>query len=151
MPPAKSAAGEITRMPSDLERISSGFSSAGPSLVEAALTGLCRAARPLCQPTRFTGRLGRKRFGAALLVASAVLILARTVDLLVFGSIPGEVPAFFVLGAAAMIALPVPALCTRRLRDAGAGARALLLALVPGLGWIALILLLCRGFRFAHR
>lgn len=105
---------------------------------------LDRAARLLLRPADFSGRLRRPAFAQALALAVGVLAVARLMDLLVFGAVPGATPAFFVACAGVPVASALPAMGIRRLRDAGAARWLLLLALVPLLGWAVLAWLLGR-------
>ena len=68
--------------------------------------------------------------------------VARAMDLFVFCTGPGRSPAFFAAITAAVLAAVLSAPLVRRLRDAGVTRRAILLVLVPILGWIALCHLL---------
>jgi hypothetical protein len=117
------------------------------SRVEGALVETIRAAHPLFEITDLTGVLGRAAFLRALLVAMAGLSAGRVMDLLVFGAGGEAVPAFFVVVVAAVLVMSAPALCARRLRDAGASRWSALLILLPVIGWAVLAMRLGRATR----
>lgn len=103
---------------------------------------------PLLTFTNFSGRLGRRAFGGALLIGAAALAVGRLMDWLVFASMPRPLPAYFVAIIGVWLAIALPSLCARRLRDAGLGrSQALFLLLIPPIGWPGLACLLTRPTR----
>jgi len=105
---------------------------------EAGLEAVARAGAPLTAFTDFGGRVDRGAFLGAGALALVALAAARAMDMFVFGTGPGRSPTFFAAIAGAGLLIVLPALVVRRLRDAGSGCWAILLALVPIVGWLAL-------------
>lgn len=112
-----------------------------PSRARAAIGAVVRASAPLAD-LGHDGRTDRRGFLAAVGVALAGLGIARAMDVLVFGAVPGDVPVFFAGIAAAVVAILLSGVTVRRLHDAGRSGWALSLLLVPIVGWLAVAYLL---------
>jgi uncharacterized membrane protein YhaH (DUF805 family) len=115
-----------------------GFAAHHRSLTERMVEGAARIMRPLFKAGDFTGREDRGAFLAAMVTALALLLAGRTMDLLIFDALPGIAPLFFAAVVGLGLILTLPALCIRRLHDAGTSGWLILLALVPVIGWLAL-------------
>lgn len=108
------------------------------SLVEHALRALAYGATPLFGFANATGRLDRQRFLSALLAAAGLILTAYAMDWFLFGTVRFTDPDFFPIVAGAALAVRLPILGVRRLRDTGRSGWLTLALLVPVVGWLLL-------------
>jgi uncharacterized membrane protein YhaH (DUF805 family) len=108
------------------------------SRAERVLMALSCAAAPLLDCTDVTGRVGRRSFWSAMLLAAGLVAMGYAMDWFLFGSVQLARPDFFACFFGGVLALPLLTLGVRRLRDAGRNAWLMLLLFLPVLGWLLL-------------
>lgn len=89
------------------------------------------------------GRLDRQRFWSAVFVAAGLIVTAYAMDWFLFGTVRLAWPDFFPIVAGVALALRLPILSVRRLRDTGRSGWLTLALLVPIAGWLLLVCWWC--------
>lgn len=109
------------------------------SLVEQMAAAVAHGATSLFGLAGTAGRLDRQRFWSAVLVAAGLIVTAYAMDWFLFGTVRLAWPDFFPIVAGGALALRLPILSVRRLRDAGRSGWLTLALLVPVAGWLLLV------------
>ena len=106
--------------------------------VEQVLMTLSRTATPLLDCTNIAGRVGRRGFCSAVLLATSLMVIGYAMDWFVFGSVRLGRPDVFACFVGAVLVVPLLTLGVRRLRDTDRSGWLILFVFVPVAGWLLL-------------